>query len=211
MSATTGTPMYNLNVLNIVDTQNTANSASGINVSDAVDQITQMVNFANKQINADIISAFTPGGSINVISPLNINDGTGITVLSNTNTGTNYDLFIYGNVYASNYQSLCPLKFTVGHENPLQVMQLTEEGHVGIMTLDPKANLDCAGTAIFRGVTAFNDAVSFSDCVSFSDSVSFDGPVSFSSHVSFSNPVSFKGPVTFEGDVIIKGRLIVED
>lgn len=191
MSATTGTPMYNPNVLNIVDNQNTANSATGINISDAVDQLTQMINFTNKQVNADIISAFTPGGSINVISPLNIADGSGITVLSNSG-GTNYDLFVYGNVYASNYQSLCPLKFTVGHENPMQVMQLTEEGHVGIMTLDPKATLDCAGTAIFRGVTEFKDAVTF------------DSPVSFS------DPVSFKGPVIFEGDVIIKGRLRVE-
>ncbi len=197
MSATTGTPMYNPNVLNIVDNQNTVNSATGINITDAVDQLSQMVNFANKQVNADILSAFTPSGAINVISPLNISDGTGLTVLSNTG-GANYDLFVYGNVYASNYQSLCPLKFTVGHENPMQVMQLTEEGHVGIMTLDPKATLDCAGTAIFRGVTAFNDAVSFSDSVSFSNSVTFEGPV------------SFKGPVTFEGDVIIKGHLKVE-
>ncbi len=192
MSATTGTPMYNPNVLNIVDNQNTANSATGINVVGAVDQLSQMVNFANKQINADIISAFTPNGAINVISPLNINDGLGVTVLSNTNTGTNYELFVYGTVHASNYQSLCPLKFTVGHENPMQVMQLTEEGHVGIMTLDPKANLDCAGTAIFRGTTEFTEAVSFSN------------------FVTFQGPVTFKGPVTFEGDVIIKGRLKVE-
>lgn len=203
MSATTGTPMYNPNVLNIVDNQNTANSATGINISDAVDQLTQMINFTNKQVNADIISAFTPGGSINVISPLNIADGAGVTVLSNSG-GTNYDLFVYGNVYASNYQSLCPLKFTVGHENPMQVMQLTEEGHVGIMTLDPKATLDCAGTAIFRGVTEFKDAVTFDGPVGFGSPVGFDGSVSFS------DSVSFKGPVIFEGDVIIKGRLRVE-
>ncbi len=191
MSATTGTPMFNPNVLNIVDLQNTLNNAAGINVAETVDQLSQMVNFANKQVNADIISAFTPNGAINITSPLNLSDGSGISVLSNSG-GANYDLFVYGNVYASNFNSLCPLKFTVGHENPMQVMQLTEEGHVGIMTLDPKATLDCAGTAIFRGVTEYKDAVTF------------EGPVSFSS------PVCFKGPVIFEGDVIIKGRLKVE-
>ncbi len=191
MSATTGTPMFNPNVLNIVDLQNTLNNAAGINVAETVEQLTQMVDFTNKQVNADIISAFTPNGAINITSPLNLSDGSGISVLSNSG-GANYDLFVYGNVYASNFNSLCPLKFTVGHENPMQVMQLTEEGHVGIMTLDPKATLDCAGTAIFRGVTEYKDAVTF------------EGPVCFSS------PVCFKGPVTFEGDVIIKGRLKVE-
>ncbi len=197
MSATTGTPMFNPNVLNIVDLQNTLNSATGINVAETVDQLSQMVNFANKQVNADIISAFTPNGAINITSPLNLSDGSGISVLSNSG-GANYDLFVYGNVYASNFNSLCPLKFTVGHENPMQVMQLTEEGHVGIMTLDPKATLDCAGTAIFRGVTEYKDAVTF------------EGPVCFSSPVCFKGPVSFKGPVTFDGDVIIKGHLKVE-
>lgn len=186
MSATTGTPMYNLNVLNIIDLQNTATTASGISVTDAVDQLGLMVNFENKRVNADIIGSYTPNGAINVVSPLNVTDGSGITVLSNADQGNPYDLYVYGTVYSSNLQSLCPLKFTVGHENPLQVMQLTEEGHVGIMTLDPKATLDCAGTAIFRDTTVFKDKVVFEGAV------------------------SFKQDVVFEGNVIIKGKLLGE-
>lgn len=63
-------------VLNIVELQNTVTNAGGqspFNVlSNQVVEIQQMVNFGSKQISADILSAYTAGGSIQVISPLNL-------------------------------------------------------------------------------------------------------------------------------------------
>ena len=158
MANTTGTTFFNSNVLNIVDQTNTINSASGISIQDQLTNISQMVDFTNKQINTNTISAFDAGGTINVISPLAINDpNTGITTMINPNGA--YELYVYGTVYASNYNSLCPLRFTVGHEQPYEAMHVAENGHVGIGTDQPKATLHVKGPAIFDGPVQFNGDV----------------------------------------------------
>ncbi len=146
MAFTTGTTMWNPNVLNIVDLQNTITSASGINLQNEVDNLSQMVNFTNKTISADSIGPFTTGGNISIF-------GSSATMI---NTGLSYDLYVYGNVYASNYNSLCPLKFTVGHEQPYEAMHILENGNVGISTNTPKARLHVNGPAIFDGSVQFN-------------------------------------------------------
>ena len=67
-------------ILNIVELQNTITSASGTSpfntLSNQVAEIRQMVDFGQKQVNANILSAFDTGGSIQVISPLNLSNTT---------------------------------------------------------------------------------------------------------------------------------------
>jgi hypothetical protein len=117
-----------------------------------VASLSQMVDTVNKQINANTISAFTPGGTITFTSPTATADGT--TTLRNTDT-TGHDLFVYGTVYASNYNSLCPLVFKVhdpvGAE--VEVMRITAEGNVGIGTFAPAEKLAVAGGMVVDGNT----------------------------------------------------------
>lgn len=144
MAFTTGTTMVNPYVLNIVDLQNTTTNASGISLQASVDQLGQMVNFANKQINADTIASFTTGGSITFASPTV--QAAGTTTLSNSDS-TDHSLYVYGNVYASNYNSLCPMIFKV-HDDAnieVEVMRITTEGNVGIGTFAPAERLAVAG------------------------------------------------------------------
>lgn len=60
-------------ILNIVELQNTVTSASGVSPLGAltaqVAEIQQMVNFADKRVNANVLSSFD-SGTIQVISPL---------------------------------------------------------------------------------------------------------------------------------------------
>lgn len=133
--------MFNPYVLNIVDLQNVANSASGISLQTSVDQLNQMVDFTNKRVNADTIGSFTAGGSITFVSPIS-----GTTTLSNSDS-SDHSLYVYGNVYASNYNSLCPLSFKV-HDSAgieVEVMHITMEGNVGIGTFAPAEKLAVAG------------------------------------------------------------------
>ncbi len=150
MSYTTGTTMYNPYVLNIVDLQNTQSNAAGVSLTDTVTALTQMVDTVNKQINANTISAFTPGGSITFTSPTV--EAAGTTTLRNTDA-SGHDLIVYGTVYASNYNSLCPLVFKVhdpvGAE--VEVMRITAEGNVGIGTFAPAEKLAVAGGLTVEG------------------------------------------------------------
>jgi hypothetical protein len=67
-------------ILNIVELQNTITSASGLTpfnvLSNQVAQIQQMVNYEQKQVNANVLSAFDTGGTIQVISPINLSNVT---------------------------------------------------------------------------------------------------------------------------------------
>jgi hypothetical protein len=86
-------------VLNIVELQNTVTSASGLSpinvLSNQVQQIAQMVNFNEKRIAANVLSAFN-ASSIQVISPLNLSNvsitsngapaGSGGTILGTTSS-----------------------------------------------------------------------------------------------------------------------------
>ena len=158
MANTTGTTFWNSNVLNIVDQTNTINSASGISIQDQLTNISQMVDFANKQINTNTISAFNAGGAINITSPMTVNDpNTGITTMVNPNGP--YELYVYGTVFASNYNSLCPLRFTVGHEQPYEAIYVAENGNVGFGTDKPDATLHVNGPAVFDGPVQFNGNV----------------------------------------------------
>jgi len=144
MAFTTGTTMVNPYVLNIVDLQNTTTNASGISLQASVDQLSQMIDFTNKQVNADTIASFTAGGSITFASPTV--QAAGTTTLSNTDT-SDHSLYVYGNVYASNYNSLCPMIFKV-HDDAnieVEVMRITTEGNVGIGTFAPAERLAVAG------------------------------------------------------------------
>lgn len=145
MSFTTGTTMANPYVLNIVDLQNVAGSATGISVQDAVTNLTEMVDYATKTVAADNLTAFTPGGAINVTSPLNIT--TTEASFSNAD-GTAYNMVVYGAVSASNFNSLCPMIFKVHNPAGIEVetMRITETGNVGIGTFAPAEKLVVDGT-----------------------------------------------------------------
>ena len=136
--------MYNPYVLNIVDLQNTQSNTAGVSLNETVAALSQMVDTTNRQINANTISAFTPGGTITFTSPTAAAEGT--TTLRNTDT-SGHDLFVYGTVYASNYNSLCPLVFKVHDPEgaEVEVMRITAEGNVGIGTFAPAEKLAIAG------------------------------------------------------------------
>ena len=96
MSFGLGTPGLTASnyILNIVELQNTVTSAGGVSpfnaLSNQVAQIQQMVNFGTKTVAADTLSAFTTGGTIQVVSPLNLSSVTitanGQTVIGGTST-----------------------------------------------------------------------------------------------------------------------------
>lgn len=78
MSFGLGTPGLTASnyILNIVELQNTVTSASGASpfniLSNQVADIQQMVNFGTKTVAADTLSAYTTGGTIQIVSPLNL-------------------------------------------------------------------------------------------------------------------------------------------
>ncbi len=82
MSYGLGTPGLTASnyILNIVELQNTVTNISGqtpLNIlSNQVVQIQQMVNTTTKQVSADILSAYTSNGAIQVVSPLVLTNGT---------------------------------------------------------------------------------------------------------------------------------------
>jgi hypothetical protein len=80
--ATTGAA--NTFVLNITELQNTVTTASGLTPFDTLNvkigQIEQMVIVDEKRIAVDTISAFTSGGTIQVVDPINIGPTGGLTV-----------------------------------------------------------------------------------------------------------------------------------
>lgn len=154
MSFTTGTTMFNPYVLNIVDLQNTANSANGLTteatvagLQTATSNLQSMVDYANKRVNADQVASFTAGGPVTFLSPINAAAGSE-TTLSNAD-GTAYTLNVYGTVNASNYNSLCPMIFSVHDKAGVQfeALRITEEGCVGIGTFAPAEKLAVAGSA----------------------------------------------------------------
>jgi hypothetical protein len=148
---TTGTTMYNQAVLNIIDLQNVADPGGGGNtLSNQVATLTQQLA---------TLTANTAAASTSI--PFNSTDTE--TVLSNS-SALSYDLRVYGTVYASNYNSLCPLVFTAGKK---EAMWITEEGGVGIGVSAPRAHLHVGGNILidgggtFKGTTTFTDAVVF--------------------------------------------------
>lgn len=65
-------------VVNIIPLQNIQTNTSGLDatteLSNAVANIQQMVNFEQKRVFTDSLSAYTPNGTIQVLSPMNMSD-----------------------------------------------------------------------------------------------------------------------------------------
>jgi hypothetical protein len=80
--ATTGAA--NTFVLNITELQNTVTTASGLTPFDTLNakigQIEELVIVDEKRIAVDTISAFTSGGTIQVVDPINIGPTGGLSV-----------------------------------------------------------------------------------------------------------------------------------
>ncbi len=144
MAFTTGTTMFNSNILNIIDLQTNVDSA-GAGLQNSVTSLQTIVNTSLAQINADSLQPFTSGGNIIINAPIIIQDSSGQTTFSNTTSGA-YELRVYGDIYASNYNSLCPLRFTV---EGFEAMTIKEDG-----------TLVVNGPAIFHGPVEFRGNVS---------------------------------------------------
>ena len=145
--------MYNSNVLNIIDFQNNVDS-TGTTLTSAVNSLQSIVNTTNAQLNIDSIQPFTSGGNIVINAPLNVQDSSGITTFSNT-IGDPYSMYVYGDIYASNFNSLCPLRFTV---EGFEAMTIREDG-----------------TLIVAGPAVFNCPVEFQGSVSIAGTLTVNG------------------------------------
>lgn len=94
-------------IVNILPLANVLSNTSGTNqvsqLATAVAGLQSMVNFEQKRVNVDILSAYTTGGSINVVSPITLcNVGITTDGTSNLAVGT----LTAGTVFASNYVTL---------------------------------------------------------------------------------------------------------
>jgi hypothetical protein len=121
-------------VLNIVELQNVQTSATGL--SD-IQQFSDMIDTINKTVRLNVLRSYDTAAT-----SLTVTDTT--VALSNA-FGSEVDLRVYGNVYASNYYSLCPLRFWVGSEQPYEAMHVTEAGRIGVGTSTPAALMDIRG------------------------------------------------------------------
>ncbi len=78
-------------VVNIIPLQNIQTNVSGLDnvasLSNTVANIQQMVNYDTKSINTDFLSAFTPAGTIQVTSPINMSNGISIDSIPITGSG----------------------------------------------------------------------------------------------------------------------------
>ncbi len=108
------------------------------------------------------------------------------TTFSNVN-GDPYKLFVYGDIYSSNVNSLCPLVFTAGKK---QSMWITEEGQVGIGLSNPSATLHVGGNVLINSGATVH------------------GTTAFTGDVVFDGDVTFKGNVHVAGRLFINGREI---
>jgi Chaperone of endosialidase len=129
-------------ILNIIELQNTVTSISGASpfqtLSNTVLQLQQMVQYDTKTIAADRLSAFTNGGTIEVVSPMNFSS---VALTENGST----------TVVATSVSSIgaVPGRLTVGA--PSTPLVFTQSG-VSTFQMTP------AGDAIFSGTataTAF--------------------------------------------------------
>jgi hypothetical protein len=103
----------------------------------------------------------------------------GVSFATNEGTFSNvsgdpYNLFVYGNIHASNFNSMCPLVFTAGKTTS---MWITEEGKVGVGLPDPKASLHVGGNVIIDAGATISGATVFMDDVVFNGSVNFTADV----------------------------------
>ncbi len=155
MAFTTGTTMFNSNILNIIDLQTNVDSA-GAGLQNSIISLQTIVNTSLAQINADSIQPFTSGGNIIINAPLIIQDSSGLTTFSNTTAGA-YELRVYGDIYASNYNSLCPLRFTV---EGFEAMTIREDG-----------TLVVNGPTIFHGPVEFRGNVSIQGTLKVGDRI----------------------------------------
>ncbi len=108
------------------------------------------------------------------------------TTFSNANTEA-YNVYVYGNVYASNFNSLCPLVFTAGKK---ESMWITEEGQVGVGLPNPQATLHVGGNVLINSGATVH------------------GTTAFTGDVVFDSDVTFKGNVHVAGRLFINGREI---
>jgi hypothetical protein len=97
-------------VVNIIPLQNIQLNASGEDatfiLSNSVANIQQMVNFEQKRIYTDFFSSYTPDGTIQVLSPMNMSD----VPLTGNITGSNLNIIgsgtFTGTVSASGFVTL---------------------------------------------------------------------------------------------------------
>ncbi len=94
-------------LVNILPLANVNTNTGGTNpvtqLTEVVAGITTMVDFEQKRINTDTLASFTNGGSINVVSPINLCN---VGITTNGTSNITVETLTAGTVYASNYVTL---------------------------------------------------------------------------------------------------------
>ena len=153
-------------VRNIIPLQNIQTNVTGLNpvsvVSGQVKNLQSMVNYATKTINTDFIQSFTNGGTIQLISPMNLSNVslTGNSLIGTTETGVTSDGILTSTVMSFNINSR-PVMTIVGSGNLLYYDvsgQATEFRVSSVVLKGDSASFSTlnAGSATFRTVYASN-------------------------------------------------------
>jgi len=121
-------------VVNLVELQNVQTSITGLTDTG---QFADIIDIGTKTVRLNVLRAYDTAATAMTFT------GTDVTLQNSGGDAVN--LRVYGNVYASNFLSLCPLRFWVGGANPQEAMHITEAGQVGIGTSTPQALMDIRG------------------------------------------------------------------
>ncbi len=218
MAFTTGTTMFNSNILNIIDLQGNINS-SGADIQNTVNSLQTIVNTSLAQISADSLQPFTSGGNITINAPLIIEDSSGITTFTTT-TGAEYSLYVNGNIYASNITSLQTIVNTsIAQINANSIQPFTSGGNITINA--PLIIQDSSGQTTFSNTTtsAAYELTVYGDI--YASNYNSLCPLRFTVEgyeamtikedgtLIVNGPAIFHGPVEFRGNVSIQGTLKV--
>lgn len=104
MAQQSATSPFLVNILPLANiNSNTGGTNQVTQLATAVAAMQTMVDFEQKRVNVDTLSAYTQGGSINVISPMNLCN---VSLTTNGSSNVVLDTLTAGTIYASNYVTL---------------------------------------------------------------------------------------------------------
>jgi hypothetical protein len=147
-------------IVNIVPLQNVQANVTGLDatavLSAEIDSIKKMVNTTTNQIYTDTLASYTTGGTINVISPINLSN---VSLTSNLTTTIGGTSTTASNLINSN--SALTLYATNG---PLStVFNIATTTLPSAITVSEGGNLSVSGSGTFGGICYATQFVTLSD------------------------------------------------